>query len=86
MEDGKTIPPRAPREEARAPREEDRAPRVEDRAPREEDRRSSSDNQDFGTPNLRVPPPGYTMDNYPCLGQVRRSSMFQPRMEATARQ
>ena len=77
-EDGETIPPRAtweearvPREGARTSREEARVPRQEARVPREEVRRTEANMQGFVTTACSQPPPGYTMSNFPGLGQPK---------------
>ena len=75
LEDGETVPPRAPREDNRTFRQE----------AREEDRRPLTNDQGFGNPNINVPPPGYSMANFPNLRQQERPSVFQPQGEATAR-
>ena len=80
-EDGEIIPPRP-----QVTREDVRAPREENRAPREESESSGSNVQDFGEVVFRQLPPGYTMGNYPVMGQPQNQSVFKPRMNALVRQ
>ena len=49
--------------------------------------RAEPSREGFGIGNMRQPPPGYSMQNYPALRQpAGRPEMFRPRMEATVRQ
>ena len=66
LEDGETIPPRAPRGEGRTTREVVRR---------------SYTREGFGRQDYRQTPPENTMTNYPNLNQPQNPSMFIPWME-----
>ena len=76
-EDGEIIPPRNQREEGR------RSPA---RDQREEGRWSQPREEGFGDINIRQLPPGYTMENYPCIAQPQRPTEIRPRIVLEANQ
>ena len=70
LEDGETIPERAPREQER---------RAQNQVGLSGGA-TSSGNQGFGSPVSSLPPPGFSLTEYPGLPQPARKTMFRPWM------
>ena len=72
-EDGEVIPDRASRDQMRSPHHQPGQLPGQQQQP---DQQSSSGNQVFGSPDLRQPPPGVSLTEYPVLGQPQRPSVI----------